>query len=76
MEPSQKIPILLAEYNALRAEVLAARVNVGQAAGIFAAAITAERLLPLVPVTTRISVPRLISTDIAFRQFRLEECRG
>ena len=31
MDPSQKISVLLAEYNTLRAEVLAARSNVAQA---------------------------------------------
>jgi hypothetical protein len=35
MDAYQKVSILLAEYNTLRAEVLAARGNVAQAAGIF-----------------------------------------
>lgn len=34
MEPSQKISVLLAEYNTLRAEVMAARGNVAQAVGL------------------------------------------
>jgi cyanate permease len=34
MEPSHKIAVLLAEYNTLRAEVLAARGNVLQAIGL------------------------------------------
>ena len=34
MDNSQKIPILMAEYNTLRAEVLAARANVAQAIGL------------------------------------------
>jgi ABC-type transport system involved in Fe-S cluster assembly fused permease/ATPase subunit len=34
MDPSQKISILLAEYNTLRAEVLAARSNIAQAIGL------------------------------------------
>ncbi len=34
MDPSQKITVLLAEYNTLRAEVLAARGNVAQAASL------------------------------------------
>jgi hypothetical protein len=38
----EKISILLAEYNTLRAEVLAARGNVAQAVGIFAASILAD----------------------------------
>jgi hypothetical protein len=42
MNPMDKIWILLAEYNTLRAEVLAARNNVGHGAGIFAAAFVAN----------------------------------
>lgn len=42
MDPSQKISVLLAEYNTLRAEVLAARGNVAQAGGIFAATLMAD----------------------------------
>jgi hypothetical protein len=34
MDPSQKIPVLLAEYNTLRAEVLAARGNIALAVGL------------------------------------------
>jgi hypothetical protein len=34
MDPSQKISVLLAEYNTLRAEVLAARGNIAQAVGL------------------------------------------
>jgi hypothetical protein len=34
MDPSQKISILLAEYNTLRTEVLAARSNIAQAVGL------------------------------------------
>jgi hypothetical protein len=34
MDPSQKISVLLAEYNTLRAEVLAARSNVAQATSL------------------------------------------
>src|SRR6266849_5998233 len=34
MDPSQKISVLLAEYNTLRAEVLAERSNVAQAIGL------------------------------------------
>ena len=34
MEPKDKISILLAEYNTLRAEVMAARNNVAQAIGL------------------------------------------
>jgi hypothetical protein len=41
MDPGQKLSILLAEYNTLRAEVMAARANVGQAGGVMAAAIMA-----------------------------------
>src|ERR1035441_3904086 len=39
MDDNQKVSILLAEYNTLRAEVLAARSNVAQAIGITAAII-------------------------------------
>jgi hypothetical protein len=42
MDASHKISILLAEYNTLRAEVLAARTNIGQAAGVFSSAIMAD----------------------------------
>jgi hypothetical protein len=42
MDAHQKVPILLAEYNTLRAEVLAARGNAGQAAGIFSATFMAN----------------------------------
>ena len=42
MNAMDKISVLLAEYNTLRAEVLAARSNVGQGAGIFSAAIMAN----------------------------------
>jgi hypothetical protein len=42
MTPMDKIWVLLAEYNTLRAEVLAARSNMGQGAGIFAAAFMAN----------------------------------
>ncbi|MGL9621564.1 hypothetical protein QRQ56_26460 [Bradyrhizobium sp. U531] len=42
MNPMDKIWILLAEYNTLRAEVLAARSYMGQGAGIFAAALMAN----------------------------------
>jgi hypothetical protein len=41
MEVGQKISILLAEYNTLRAEVMAARSNVAQAAGIMSATLMA-----------------------------------
>jgi hypothetical protein len=34
MDPSQQISVLLAEYNTLRAEILAARSNVAQAIGL------------------------------------------
>ena len=34
MDDSQKVSILIAEYNTLRAEVMAARSNVAQAIGI------------------------------------------
>jgi len=42
MDADKKVPVLLAEYNTLRAEVLAARSNVAQAAGIFAATLMAD----------------------------------
>jgi hypothetical protein len=42
MDVKDKITILLAEYNTLRQEVMAARTNVGQGAGVFAAAIMAD----------------------------------
>jgi hypothetical protein len=35
MDPSQKISVLLAEYNTLREEVLAARGNIAQAVGLW-----------------------------------------
>jgi hypothetical protein len=41
MEESQKVPILMAEYNTLRAEVLAARSYIAQALGITAGVIMA-----------------------------------
>jgi hypothetical protein len=39
MEAKEKLPMLLAEYNTLRQEVIAARTSVAQGAGIFSAAI-------------------------------------
>jgi|SRR5580700_3295674 hypothetical protein len=42
MDASQKIPVLLAEYNTLRAEVLAARGNVAQASSILTATLMAD----------------------------------
>lgn len=42
MEAKDKIAILLAEYNTLRQEVLAARANVHQGVGVFSAAIMAD----------------------------------
>jgi hypothetical protein len=42
MEVRDKIIILLAEYNTLRQEVMAARTNIGQGVGIFFAAIMAD----------------------------------
>jgi len=42
MEGKDKITVLLAEYNSLGQEVIAARTNVGQGAGIFSAAFMAN----------------------------------
>jgi hypothetical protein len=42
MDQQDQIPLFLAEYNSLRAEVLAARGYVAQAAGILAATLMAD----------------------------------
>lgn len=43
----EKVAVLLAEYNTLRQEVMAARANLGQAIGIFSAAMMTNLTLAL-----------------------------
>src|SRR4051794_7549494 len=49
MDTKEKIIILLAEYNTLRLEVMAARANVSQGVGIFSAAIMADLIFGFSP---------------------------
>lgn len=64
LNPMDKIWILLAEYNTLRAEVLAARSNVGQAAGIFFAAIMVNFTLAFSVAKGNPEIPIIIATSL------------
>jgi hypothetical protein len=60
MNAMDKIWVLLAEYNTLRAEVLAARNNVGQGAGIFSAAIMANFAFGFSAASKNSAIPIII----------------